>query len=164
MSRIDSSRRHLLRASVAAVATAALATPFAWSAPPQAAARKKLQVWKSPTCGCCKDWMAVMEKEGFEFEVFDDGNAAARARLGLATEYGSCHTALVDGYVIEGHVPPKDVLKLLAQRPDALGLAAPGMPVGSPGMDGPAYGGRRDPYEVLLVQRDGKARVWASYR
>ena len=67
------------------------------------------------------------------------------------------------GYVIEGHVPARDVMRLLKERPKALGLAVPGMPVGSPGMDGPAYGGRKDPYEVLLVQRDGSSRVFQSY-
>lgn len=162
MSTLNTHRRQWLRGAVATAALGAL--PLAWSAPAQASARKKAQIWKSPTCGCCKDWMAVMAKEGFEFEVFDEGNAAARARLGLPTQYGSCHTVLIDGYVIEGHVPPKDVIKLLAQRPDGIGLAAPGMPVGSPGMDGPEYGGRRDPFDVVLVQRDGKSRVWAAYR
>ena len=77
---------------------------------------------------------------------------------------GSCHTARVEGYALEGHVPVADVRRLLAERPDAVGLAVPGMPVGSPGMDGPAYGGRRDPYDVLLVQRDGGARIWSQYR
>lgn len=129
-----------------------------------APAKPKVQVWKSPSCGCCKDWVVLMQADGFEVEVFDQGNDAARARLGLDARYGSCHTGVVDGYVIEGHVPPADVRKLLAKKPEALGLAVPGMPIGSPGMDGPAYGGRRDPFDVLLVQRDGRARVWTAYR
>jgi hypothetical protein len=82
----------------------------------------------------------------------------------LPDAYASCHTALVDGYVLEGHVPATDIRRLLADKPKALGLAVPGMPVGSPGMDGPVYQGRRDPYEVLLVSRDGRAAVFASYR
>ena len=148
-------RRHLL-----ALAAGAAAAPWAsWAAP-----GPKVQVWKSPTCGCCKDWIVIMEKAGFDFEVFDTGNTAVRARLGLDLKYASCHTALVDGYAIEGHVPPADVKRLLAERPKAVGLAVPGMPVGSPGMDGPAYGGRKDPYDVLLVQFDGSARIWTPYR
>jgi hypothetical protein len=76
---------------------------------------------------------------------------------------GSCHTAKVQGYVIEGHVPASDIKRLLADKPQALGLSVPGMPVGSPGMDGPAYGGKRDPYRVLLVQKDGSTQVFSSH-
>lgn len=148
-------RRHLL-----AIATGAAIAP--WAA--LAATKPRIQVWKSPTCGCCKDWIAIMEKAGFEVETFDTGNTAVRARLGLDMKYASCHTGLIDGYAIEGHVPPADVKRLLAERPKAVGLAVPGMPVGSPGMDGPAYGGRKDPYDVLLVQADGGARIWTPYR
>ena len=104
-----------------------------------------------------------MEANGFHFTIHDTGNNAVRARLGLPQKLGSCHTALVGGYVIEGHVPAADVRTLLQQKPKALGLAVPGMPVGSPGMDGPAYGNRRDPYDVLLVARDGSTRVFKSY-
>jgi hypothetical protein len=77
--------------------------------------------------------------------------------------FGSCHTALVQGYVLEGHVPAADIQRLLKERPKALGLAVPSMPLGSPGMDGPAYEGRRHPYQVLLVQKDGSAQVFNSY-
>ena len=87
-----------------------------------------------------------------------------RAKLGLPQRYGSCHTARIDGYVVEGHVPVRELRRLLAERPEALGLAVPDMPVGSPGMDGPEYGHRRDPFDVLLVHRDGSHRVYASYR
>ena len=89
--------------------------------------------------------------------------AAQRSKLGLAEKFGSCHTALISGYVLEGHVPAQDIRRLLKERPRALGLSVPGMPVGSPGMDGPAYGGRKDPYAVLLVQRDGSSSVYQSY-
>jgi hypothetical protein len=81
----------------------------------------------------------------------------------MPAKFGSCHTALVDGYVIEGHVPANDIKKLLRSRPEALGLAVPGMPIGSPGMDGPEYKGEVDPYDVLLVQGDGRFRVFTSY-
>ena len=129
-----------------------------------ATALPTLQVWKSPTCGCCKDWIAILERDGFAVQTFDEGNTAVRARLGLPSKYGSCHTARIGGYVVEGHVPAREIRRLLAEKPDAIGIAVPGMPVGSPGMDGPEYGGRRDPYDVLLVLRDGSSRVYASYR
>jgi hypothetical protein len=133
-------------------ASAVLATP-----PPT------IQVWKDPNCGCCKDWVALLKKAGFTVHIFDQANAEVRARLGTPQQFGACHTGLVQGYVIEGHVPVSDILRLLKQKPKALGLAVPGMPVGSPGMDGAAYGGRRDPYKVLLVQNDGAAQVFNSY-
>jgi hypothetical protein len=134
----------------------------AW--PARAAPLPPMQVWKSPSCGCCKDWIELLQRDGFTVQVFDEGNNAMRAKLGLAQRYGSCHTARIGGYVIEGHVPVREIRRLLAERPAALGLAVPDMPVGSPGMDGPAYGGRRDPYDVLLVHRDGSSRVYQGYR
>lgn len=96
--------------------------------------------------------------------VFDEGNNAARSRLAMPKRYASCHTALIDGYVVEGHVPAADILRLLKDRPAAVGLAVPGMPIGSPGMDGPEYGGRRDAYQVLLVLKDGASSVFSTYR
>jgi hypothetical protein len=139
-----------------AAAIALLGTPL------MAAARPEVQVWKSPTCGCCKDWVTHMEGHGFKVVVHETGNTAMRARLGLPQELGSCHTALVGGYVVEGHVPAEDVKRLLALKPTALGLTVPGMPIGSPGMDGPVYGGRRDPYDVLLVRADMAGKVSTS--
>lgn len=140
----------------------AFATAAAW--PAWAAPLPLLQVWKSPSCGCCKDWIAILQREGFKVQAFDEGNNAARARFGLPARYGSCHTAHIGGYVVEGHVPVREIRRLLAEKPDVIGLAVRGMPVGSPGMDGPEYGGRRDPYDVLLVHRDGSSRVYASYQ
>ncbi len=151
-------RRTGLLAAAAAVASAA------W--PTLASSPKKppvLQVWKDPNCGCCNDWVAILRREGFEVQTFDSGNTAMRQRLGMPMQFASCHTALIDGYVIEGHVNPAEIKRLLAERPKALGLAVPGMPIGSPGMDGPEYGNRRDPYDVLLVQKDGSSRVYQSY-
>lgn len=149
-------RRFLLQGAALAVgALPALAA---------AAPLPTMQVWKSPTCGCCKDWIAILEREGLKVQAIDEGNTAARARLGLPMKYGSCHTGLIGGYVVEGHVPVREIRRLLAEKPDAVGIAVPGMPVGSPGMDGPEYGGRRDAYDVVLVRRDGSATVWASYR
>lgn len=123
-----------------------------------------VEVWKDPSCGCCKDWISHMQANGFQLRVSETGNNAARARLGIPEKLGSCHTALVNGYAIEGHVPAKDIQRLLIERPKAIGLAVPGMPVGSPGMDGAVYGGRKDPYDVLLVLQGGKTAVFQAYR
>lgn len=123
-----------------------------------------VEVWKSPTCGCCKDWIAHLQANGFKVQVFDSGNTAMRGQLGMPSQFGSCHTARVGGYVVEGHVPARDIQRLLKERPAALGLAVPGMPIGSPGMDGAAYGHRQDPYEVLLVGRDARSSVYQAYR
>ena len=122
-----------------------------------------VEVWKDPSCGCCKDWVTYLEANGFAVKTHETGNNAKRASVGLAQQYGSGHTAVVAGYVIEGHVPAREIKRLLKERPKALGLAVPGMPVGSPGMDGPAYGGRKDPYAVLLVQADGSHRIFQNY-
>ncbi|WP_128000261.1 DUF411 domain-containing protein [Piscinibacter defluvii] len=145
-------RRSLLLAGVA------LALPAA------AAPAVQGEIWKSPSCGCCKDWIAHMQAAGFALTVHETGNTAIRGRLKMPAPLGSCHTALIGGYAIEGHVPAREVQRLLKERPQAVGLAVPGMPIGSPGMDGPEYGGQRDPYDVLLVQADGRTRVFASYR
>ncbi len=127
-----------------------------WSTP-------SVEVWKSPSCGCCKDWVQHMEDNGFRVTVNDSGNTNMRARVGIAQDLGSCHTAVVAGYAIEGHVPASDVRRLLREKPKAIGLAVPGMPIGSPGMDGPQYKGRKDAYEVLLVERNGTTSVYRSY-
>ncbi len=153
---INIERRRLLLASlVLGLPGLALAAP----------AKVKVEVWKSPYCGCCKDWVAHLESSGFAVSVHEVGDLdGARRQLGMPERYASCHTAKVAGYLLEGHVPAADIRRLLADKPKAIGLAVPGMPVGSPGMDGPVYNGRRDPYDVLLVQGDGLASVFASYR
>ena len=141
-------------------AGALLAIPAALQAQGQAVL---VEVWKSPTCGCCQDWITHLEANGFWVKVNDTGNTAARARLNVPAQLGSCHTAWVGRYAIEGHVPAADIRRLLKERPDAIGLAVPGMPLGSPGMDGPAYDNRQDPYDVLLIGRDGRPRIFNSY-
>ncbi|MDC1311230.1 DUF411 domain-containing protein [Burkholderiales bacterium] len=133
------------------------------SAKVHAQSRTLIEVWKSPTCGCCQDWITHLENNGFEVRYYDTGNNRVRAHVGMPQRYGSCHTAIVEGYVIEGHVPARDVRKLLAIKPKAVGLSVPGMPVGSPGMDGPQYQGRQDPYDVLLILGDNH-EVFSSYR
>jgi hypothetical protein len=143
---------------------ALLGAPLACATPIRAQATPRIEVYKSPTCGCCNDWIEHLKADGFSVIAHDVGNNAARARLGLPTKYGSCHTAVIDGFAIEGHVPAREIRRLLKERPQAIGLAVPGMPFGSPGMDGPKYGNKVDPYDVLLVLRDGSARVYQSYR
>ncbi|TDQ57387.1 hypothetical protein EDC45_1447 [Mesocricetibacter intestinalis] len=123
----------------------------------------QVELWKDPNCGCCLEWAKHMEQNGFEVKIHNSGNEEQRAALGITPKYGSCHTATVEGYALEGHVPAAEVKRLLREKPDALGLAVPAMPVGSPGMDNPYYQGRQDPYEVLLLQKDGSSSVYQSY-
>ena len=130
---------------------------------PAAAKTVFAEVWKDPNCGCCKDWVAHLEKNGFTVKVNDVGNDAIRTRLGVEAKYGGCHTALIGGYAIEGHVPAREIVRLLRERPDAIGLAVPGMPVGSPGMDGAGYGSRRDLYTVLLLAKGGATTIYQRY-
>jgi len=152
----STTRRHWMLA----ITTSALPAWAAAAAP----AKPLVEVWKGPTCGCCKDWIAHLQANGFELRSHDSGNSEARSRLGIPIQYGSCHTALVGAYAIEGHVPAREIHRLLREAPKAVGLAVPAMPIGSPGMDGPEYGTRRDPYDVLLVRKDGTAAVYQAYR
>ncbi|MEQ1715037.1 MAG: DUF411 domain-containing protein [Hyphomicrobium sp.] len=121
------------------------------------------RVWKSPTCGCCKAWVTHMQSKGFPLEVSEVSTAelnTIKTTNGVTGKYASCHTAKISGYVIEGHVPAEAVSRLIAEKPDALGLAVPGMPAGSPGMetDGPG-----DPYDVVLIKKDGTSEIFAHY-
>lgn len=153
-------RRTLL---TSAAALAAVSTLPVLAQAPSPNTLPVMQVWKDPNCGCCNDWVEYLRRDGFRIQTFDTGNTAMRQRLGLPVKYGSCHTALIGGYVVEGHVNAREIRRILSEKPEALGLAVPGMPVGSPGMDGPEYGERRDPYDVLLVLRDGSSRPYQSY-
>ena len=124
-----------------------------------ATAAPLLDVYLGPRCGCCSDWVTYMEEQGFEtksteMKPADVFPTKKKARIPEGKE--SCHTAFIDGYSIEGHVPAEDVKRLLEQRPDAVGLTVPGMPIGSPGME---MGDRKDPYEVLLINNDGSTEV-----
>lgn len=124
-----------------------------------------IHVLKSASCGCCVAWMKHMSESGFAVTAENVPMAdliSAKTDAGLPAEQASCHTARIDGYVIEGHVPASDVKRLLAERPDAIGLAVPGMPYGSPGMGEP--GPDADPYDVNLVRRSGTIETFASYR
>ncbi len=160
-------RQSLGRLTAMAIGLSGLSGLPVWAS--TATPKTPMEVWKDPNCGCCQDWIALMEQAGFDVKVHDVGNTAVRAKLGLPQRLGSCHTAVVGGYLVEGHVPAADVRKLLKDKPKALGITVPGMPVGSPGMDGPEYNGRKDPYDVLLVTKTAKGSdvsttVFTSYR
>lgn len=120
----------------------------------------EIEVWKNPNCGCCVKWIDHLRQNGFDVIAHNVSSVdPVRARLGIPDRYASCHTAKVAGYVIEGHVPAADVKRLIEQRPMAKGLAVPGMPVGSPGMEGPYS----EPYQTLLIGPAGKAKVFAEH-
>jgi hypothetical protein len=117
-------------------------------------------VYKSPTCGCCNAWVDHMREAGFTVVTIDTNDVSGiKHQHGVTGDLGSCHTALVGGYVLEGHVPAADVKRLLAERPRVTGLAVPGMPMGSPGMEG-MYS---DKYDVVAFDRSGSRTVFASY-
>ena len=133
-----------------------LGTPLAASA----AEPPLVEVWKSPTCGCCTVWVRHLEAAGFRVQVTDLVDVApVKQRFAVPPELASCHTARVAGYVVEGHVPAGDIARLLREQPRVRGLFVPGMPVGSPGMEG---AGAR-PYEVLAVDGAGSTTVFATH-
>lgn len=141
---------------------AALAASL-WVSPVLAAADTAIEVWKSATCSCCINWVKHLEANGFDVTVNPaDPSMLDRIKRqsGISESLASCHTAKIGGYVIEGHVPAPDIKRLVAEQPDALGLAVPGMPVGSPGME---QGAETEPYDVLLINKDGTTAVYASH-
>ncbi|NMG38308.1 DUF411 domain-containing protein [Chelativorans sp. ZYF759] len=118
------------------------------------ASQPTIDVARSPSCGCCGDWIDHMRAAGFTVnDRLIDDLAPLKAQLGVPADLQSCHTGIVEGYAIEGHVPAEDVLRLLRERPSATGLAVPGMPLGSPGME---VGGQTEPYEVILFSASGR--------
>lgn len=129
----------------------------------QAANAQEIVVYKTPWCGCCKAWVTHMTRAGFRPVVKElQDLAPVRARYGIPFELSSCHTGVVGGYVIEGHVPAEDVARLLKARPKALGLTVPGMPIGSPGMEQPS--GVTEPFDtLLLLDRSGRTQVFARH-
>lgn len=148
---------------------AVLAVALACSSPvahaqqkPAVAAKPHLTVYKSPTCGCCTKWVEYMQANGFTAAVTNMPDVTpVKIKHGVPRQLGSCHTTLVGNYVIEGHVPVEDVRRLLKEKPSNLiGLAAPGMPAGSPGMDVP----NSPPYDVLAFDKNGGTRVYATHR
>jgi hypothetical protein len=125
------------------------------------AAAPIIEVYKSASCGCCIGWVKHLEANGFTVKAQNVANPSDyRTKGGIPNELGSCHTAMVQGYAIEGHVPAAEIKRLLAEKPKAKGLAVPAMPMGSPGMEGP----RKDPYDVLLVQANGRTTTYKHYK
>jgi hypothetical protein len=120
-----------------------------------------MTMYKSPSCGCCGKWVEHVEKHGFTVETVPTADMqAVKQRLKVPNEVASCHTTVVGGYVIEGHVPAADIKRLLAQKPKVRGIAVAGMPMGSPGME---HGNHREPYATMLIGTDGKATVFARH-
>lgn len=124
-----------------------------------AEARPALSVWKDPNCGCCGDWVEHLRRNGFTATVIETSNVQSiKAQRSVPAELASCHTAEIVGYTIEGHVPAQAILRLLAEKPADLGLAVPGMPIGSPGMEG----GKPEVYDVILFG-NGAAKQFARF-
>lgn len=151
-------RRSLLIAagalSAGAVAAAALAVR-------PSRADEDMVVYKSPSCRCCGAWVKHMQKAGLRVRVINESDIGPiREKLGTPADLASCHIAAIDGYIVEGHVPADAIEKLLAERPDAVGLFLPGMPLGSPGMESPGGG---EPYDVIMLRRDGSRETFARY-
>ena len=135
--------------------------PLALLASAETAVAATLLVTKTAFCGCCKVWVERMKAAGFTVEVKDVESVTPTARkLAVPDKLRSCHTAEIGGYAIEGHVPAADIKRLLAQKPKAAGIAVPGMVAGTPGME---QGGHSEPYQVILFDRTGKTRVFASH-
>ena len=147
----------ILRRNLLAAAAAVLAAPHAWAAAPP-----PLTVYKTASCGCCRGWITIMTRAGYRPKVVNvEDVTPIGKRHGVPFELSSCHLATIGGYVVVGHVPPADVGRLLKERPKALGITVPGMPLGSPGMEMPD--GRKEPYQTLLLLPGGKTRVFARH-
>lgn len=126
----------------------------------RAAVAPLVEVYKTEGCGCCEGWIEHLKANGFAVKTRNVGDTGAyRQKFGILNDLGSCHTGIVQRYALEGHVPAAEVKRLLAEKPKAIGLAVPSMPLGSPGMEGP----RKDPYDVFLVKADGSISVYERY-
>jgi hypothetical protein len=149
--------RHL---SALVVALALVAIPRVAGAQPKHPVTPTVQVYKSATCGCCAKWIEHLKTAGLSVEVHELATVdAVKNKSGVPASLRSCHTALVGGYVVEGHVPADLVVKMLKERPKIAGIAVPGMPAGSPGME---MGDRRDPFDVMAWTKTGETSVYAS--
>lgn len=132
-------------------------------APATMAGQLTFDVKKTASCGCCQAWIDYLRSHGHKVTAHNTGMGALaqlKTRLGVHPKYASCHTATVNGYVVEGHVPLQDIERLLKEKPDSVGLSAPGMPIGSPGME---MGTEREAHDIVLMQKDGSSTVWSHY-
>lgn len=142
------------------VATAAVAFTTVSSTSGETAVAAEITVYKSPQCGCCSKWIEHLEADGFTVKTEETADMSkVKSEFGIPSELVSCHTAMVDGYLVEGHVPAETIRRLLAERPEIAGLAVPGMPTGSPGMEGP----NPQPYDVIAFDTEGGQRVFESH-
>ncbi|OCL83678.1 DUF411 domain-containing protein [Arcobacter porcinus] len=123
---------------------------------------KTMTVFKSPYCGCCTEWIDIMKKEGFNIKTINTNDVnTIKQKAGLQAGQASCHTAFVDGYVVEGHVNYSAIKKMLEEKPDIIGLTVPGMPIGSPGME---QDNIKEPYDILFINKDGTTGVYESHK
>ncbi len=153
-----------MKATIFALVLAAALSPAAGSAQSREAAPKPvlLAVYKTPTCGCCAKWVEHMKQNGFTVHVTDMNDlSTVKTKHGVPSRLQSCHTGVVNGYVVEGHVPAADVKRMLKERPAVAGLALPGMPAGSPGMEVPGI--QPPAYEVVTFDKKGATRVYARH-
>lgn len=158
-------RKNTVRLAVSAIAVVALGLGVvAQQKPAPAAAPMKATVYKTSSCGCCRLWVDHLKANGFDVQAMDVWSADVRnvsKMAGLKDEDTSCHTAKIGNYTIEGHVPADDIKRLLKEKPaGVVGLAAPGMPQGSPGMEQ----GAKEPYDVIAFKRDGTSTVFAKHK
>lgn len=154
------SLKSISAAGAALFAAAVLLVPPAMADTRARAKEVEVVVYKDANCGCCKKWVDHLRKNGFKVTSHDTRDMnAVKVNAGVKSDLQSCHTAMVGGYVIEGHVPASDIQRLLKQRPKIAGLAVPGMPAGSPGMEGPT----KDKYDVIAFEKSGRTKVFARH-
>lgn len=152
-----------LTLAMAAIALAGFGLAAAAQQKPASAPAQKVTVYKTSSCGCCRLWVDHMKASGFEVQAMDVSAADVRAvskAAGLPEDGTSCHTAKIGNYVVEGHVPASDIKRMLKEKPAIAGIAAPGMPQGSPGMEQ----GSKEPYDVVAFTKDGKTTVYAKHK
>ncbi|WP_456425582.1 DUF411 domain-containing protein [Rhodocaloribacter sp.] len=150
---------HRLRSFLIPTALVLLTSAFFVGCTPSEAGLPTVTVYKSPTCGCCGKWTEHLRKNGFPVKTVEMPDVSPmKTRFGVPARLGSCHTAVVGGYVVEGHVPADVIRRMLSEKPDVTGLAVPGMPIGSPGMKG----ARPQPYDVVAFDRKGRQTVYAK--
>jgi len=154
-------RKHVYwRNLIVGVLVAGFLPQAAFSEPGNQSALEPITVYKSPTCGCCSKWVRHLQDNGFEVEAINRSDMnSVKSNAGIPRQLASCHTAIIGGYVIEGHVPAADIKRLLKERPAVVGLTVPGMPMGSPGMEG----ARQDKYNVLTFDKAGNSTVFSRY-
>ncbi|GMQ87891.1 MAG: DUF411 domain-containing protein [Gammaproteobacteria bacterium] len=154
------SKNFFWRSLITGVLVAGLLPQMAFSDSGKQAALESIIVYKSPTCGCCSKWVRHLQDNGFEVDAINRNDmGSVKSQAGVPRRLASCHTASIGGYVIEGHVPAADIKRLLQERPAVAGLTVPGMPMGSPGMEGP----RQDKYKVLTFDKAGNSTVFSRY-